>query len=210
MTCTSICGEIEDGSCRSPRMGPSMFQREQTDDDAALFRHFLVARRAARGPLVCVNDRFFFPNAAATQLIGERSRDTVWRLAQDSLREEVRGLRLVVVSETELGMRTTPVLDGDWLVGAEIRLVGPSASGSRAARDDRHEGGWGSLSDSERALAIHVASGLSNRDVAARLYMSRFTVDYHLRHIYQKLGISSRVELTRLVVEHDRDAALNL
>jgi DNA-binding NarL/FixJ family response regulator len=47
-----------------------------------------------------------------------------------------------------------------------------------------------------------VATGLTNQEVAARLYLSRHTIDFHLRAIYSKLGIDSRVKLARLVSEH--------
>jgi DNA-binding NarL/FixJ family response regulator len=53
------------------------------------------------------------------------------------------------------------------------------------------------LTEAEAAVADLVAMGLSNRDVATRLLVSPHTVDAHLRHIYSKLGISSRVQLTR-------------
>jgi DNA-binding CsgD family transcriptional regulator len=39
--------------------------------------------------------------------------------------------------------------------------------------------------------------------VAARLYLSVNTVNTHLRHAFAKLGIRSRVELTRVVMQHD-------
>ena len=67
--------------------------------------------------------------------------------------------------------------------------------------------GWESLSTSERRVARLVATGLTNRAVADQLYLSRHTVDSHLRHIFAKLGINTRVELTRVVVEHEPDAA---
>jgi DNA-binding CsgD family transcriptional regulator len=63
--------------------------------------------------------------------------------------------------------------------------------------------GWESLRESELGIAQLVAGGLTNREVGARLFVSRHTVDFHLRQIFRKLGISSRVELTRLVVEHE-------
>jgi DNA-binding CsgD family transcriptional regulator len=63
--------------------------------------------------------------------------------------------------------------------------------------------GWESLTDTERSVADLVAEGLTNRQVAARMFLSPHTVDFHLRQIFRKLDICSRVELTRHVVERD-------
>ncbi|WP_254185654.1 response regulator transcription factor [Nocardioides panacis] len=41
-----------------------------------------------------------------------------------------------------------------------------------------------------------------NKDIAQRLFVSPHTVDAHLKHIYTKLGIHSRVELTVLAIRH--------
>jgi non-specific serine/threonine protein kinase len=60
-------------------------------------------------------------------------------------------------------------------------------------------GAWGGsdgLTGREREIAVLVARGLSNRDIAARLVISKRTVDAHVNHIFAKLGISSRVQLT--------------
>ena len=89
----------------------------------------------------------------------------------------------------------------------------PSVPGPRAAGDDRAEtaagqGGGdgqadaGELTSREREIAALVASGLSNRQIADRLFISRRTVDAHVNHIYAKLRISSRVQLT--IWERDR------
>lgn len=64
--------------------------------------------------------------------------------------------------------------------------------------------GWASLTHSELRVARLVAEGLTNREVARRLFLSRHTVDTHLRHAFGKLGVSSRVELTRQVLTADR------
>ena len=57
------------------------------------------------------------------------------------------------------------------------------------------------LTAAERRVARLAADGLTNRELANRLTVSPHTVDYHLRQIFRKLGISSRVRLTRLVTE---------
>jgi DNA-binding CsgD family transcriptional regulator len=64
--------------------------------------------------------------------------------------------------------------------------------------------GWHSLTDGERRVALTVAEGLTNAEAGARLFLSRHTVDFHLRHIYRKLEVRSRVQLTRLVLAQDQ------
>jgi DNA-binding CsgD family transcriptional regulator len=53
----------------------------------------------------------------------------------------------------------------------------------------------------ERRVAGLVAEGATNREVAAQLFLSPHTVEYHLRNVFTKLGISSRAELFRLRLE---------
>ena len=57
--------------------------------------------------------------------------------------------------------------------------------------------GIATLTPAELAVAELVAQGLSNRKAATQLFVSPHTVDTHLRHIFAKLRINSRVELTR-------------
>ena len=78
-------------------------------------------------------------------------------------------------------------------LGVRRRLVAPA----------RPTNGWGSLTTSELAVVRLVADGLTNRVVARRLFLSSHTVSMHLRHVFLKLGINSRVELTRLAVDHE-------
>jgi DNA-binding CsgD family transcriptional regulator len=51
------------------------------------------------------------------------------------------------------------------------------------------------LTAQELAVARLVAVGMSNRQVASELFISIKTVQFHLTHIYAKLGVSSRAEL---------------
>jgi len=61
---------------------------------------------------------------------------------------------------------------------------------------------WASLTASELRIAGFVATGLINKDIAQQLFVSPHTVDAHLKHIFTKLGIHSRVELTVLAMQH--------
>ncbi|MFB6790609.1 AAA family ATPase [Streptomyces olivaceus] len=51
------------------------------------------------------------------------------------------------------------------------------------------------LSDAERRVAKAAAKGLTNREIAGKLYLTTSTVEQHLTRIYRKLGVSSRVQL---------------
>jgi DNA-binding CsgD family transcriptional regulator/tetratricopeptide (TPR) repeat protein len=63
--------------------------------------------------------------------------------------------------------------------------------------------GWESLTKTESQVATLVAQGMTNRQTATQLYLSPHTVSFHLRGVFRKLGITSRVELARLVAERD-------
>jgi DNA-binding CsgD family transcriptional regulator len=72
------------------------------------------------------------------------------------------------------------------LARAELARV----SGRR--REDEHE-----LTPSEQQVASLAATGMSNKEIAARLYVSVNTVETHLRHVYAKLGVRSRSQLAQ-------------
>jgi DNA-binding CsgD family transcriptional regulator len=61
--------------------------------------------------------------------------------------------------------------------------------------------GWASLTDAELRVISRVSRGVTNRRVAEELSVSRHTVDAHLKHIYLKLDVHSRVELTVLALQ---------
>jgi DNA-binding CsgD family transcriptional regulator len=67
---------------------------------------------------------------------------------------------------------------------------------------DRPKRGWESLTDAELQVARLAAAAYTNRGIADRLFVSPHTVNTHLRHVFEKLGISSRVDLTRIVQRH--------
>jgi DNA-binding CsgD family transcriptional regulator/tetratricopeptide (TPR) repeat protein len=63
--------------------------------------------------------------------------------------------------------------------------------------------GWAALTTSELTVARLVAEGLTNREVAERLFVSPHTVNSHLRRVFSKLGINTRVELARIAHEYE-------
>ncbi|MGY1748681.1 AAA family ATPase [Modestobacter sp. SYSU DS0511] len=73
------------------------------------------------------------------------------------------------------------------------------ASGETARRRDVSTAT--DLTAQERQVAALVRQGLSNRDVAAQLFVSPRTVDFHLRNVFSKLAVTSRAELTALPLE---------
>jgi DNA-binding CsgD family transcriptional regulator len=60
------------------------------------------------------------------------------------------------------------------------------------------------LTTQERRIAQLAGDGLSNPQIAARLFVSPRTVEWHLRHVFAKLGISSRVQLAAIVARQRR------
>ncbi|MFI6925304.1 AAA family ATPase [Nonomuraea spiralis] len=75
----------------------------------------------------------------------------------------------------------------------ELRAAGESGQAPPAAVLD-------ALTPQELRIAGLVADGLSSKQIAAQLFLSPRTVEYHLYKIYPKLGIGSRTDLARLVV----------
>jgi DNA-binding CsgD family transcriptional regulator len=83
------------------------------------------------------------------------------------------------------------------------RLLDLDREHARDGRRHRPVWGWGSLTVAELRVARVVAEGCTNTETAARLYISRHTVDFHLRQIFRKLDVQSRVRLARVVLEQD-------
>jgi DNA-binding CsgD family transcriptional regulator len=114
--------------------------------------------------------------------------------------EAVVGLTSALTQYGQLGARRDEAR-----VRSRLRELGIRRRHWNASSGNRPAEGWLSLTATERAVAGLVAEGLSNGEIADRMYISTHTVAHHLRQAFRKLAITSRVELARMVVERAQD-----
>jgi len=94
-------------------------------------------------------------------------------------------------------LATRPPFDRTLAAPRNYPLASVPAQSPRGATSDR----WSALTGAETRVAELVASGMTNRKIAKTLTISPHTVDAHLKHVYTKLDIHSRVELTVLTMQ---------
>jgi DNA-binding CsgD family transcriptional regulator len=120
----------------------------------------------------------------------------------------VLGLGCSVTDASELmlpvAVRAARQIEDRLLEGTLLGLSPPAGNGSgpRTRQVTTTRPGWHSLTDTERQVAELVAEGLTNREAAEKLFFSHHTVGFHLRSVFRKLDVRSRVELARVMVEH--------
>ncbi len=85
-------------------------------------------------------------------------------------------------------------------VTPRLALVPPDETPGRRGR--RRRRGPGGLTRRELEVLQHVATGATNRTVAARLWVTDQTVKFHLSNTYRKLGVSNRFEASRWAWEN--------
>ena len=90
-----------------------------------------------------------------------------------------------------------------WAEGASLSIDEASAYALRGRGErTRPTAGWASLTPAERDVVRLVGEGLTNKDIATRLFVSPRTVQSHLTHTYTKLGVTSRVQLAQEATRH--------
>jgi DNA-binding NarL/FixJ family response regulator len=71
----------------------------------------------------------------------------------------------------------------------------------RGSLERMGEGSMGTLSERETEVLVHVARGLSNYQIATEMHLAESTVKRHLANIYEKVGVGSRSEATRVALQ---------
>ena len=95
------------------------------------------------------------------------------------------------------------VADGDPMLSPSVttRLIEQLTAGSAPDRTRIAKGRLSRLTEREQEVAVAVGAGLSNADIAARLYLSVPTVKAHIGHLFTKLEVTNRVQIAICV--HD-------
>jgi DNA-binding CsgD family transcriptional regulator len=183
--------------------------RGATLADRELLERFVRARRRSHAPIVAVSGREMLTNAAAARLVDDDDHGRIWEWTTRRLDARDRSsAHILQLGGGSVAVRCEPVVVAGEPVGAFLHLHEAArespvdATGARLPAEPCV--GWENLLPSERGLAKLVAEGQTNREIGARLFMSRHTVGYKLRQIFRKLTIASRIELTRIVTEHEQ------
>jgi predicted ATPase/class 3 adenylate cyclase/DNA-binding CsgD family transcriptional regulator len=99
------------------------------------------------------------------------------------------------------GIRNTleqKTFDAAWAEGAALSIEEAIAYAQRGRGErKRPSTGWASLTPAECDVVKLVAEGLTNKDVAGRLFVSPRTVQSHLAHVFAKLGVTTRTQLAQ-------------
>jgi DNA-binding CsgD family transcriptional regulator len=149
-------------------------------DPATLHRAVQLYRRTAR------------PLAAANALEDTAREDR-------SMRNRARTVRLL---QSALGHYLDCGAQLDTArVQRKLRRLGVHDVRGLAA--DQPKTGWESLTQAELRVVRAIVDGKTNREAASALYLSPHTVDSHLRRVFSKLDINSRVELTKHFIANE-------
>jgi predicted ATPase/class 3 adenylate cyclase/DNA-binding CsgD family transcriptional regulator len=131
--------------------------------------------------------------------------------ADDALLEQAGQARPPVVREqyeealARLRRDLGDDFDTAWAEGRRMSIEEAVAYARRGRGQRRRPAsGWDSLTPAEQQIVGLVATGLSNPQIAERLFVSRKTVATHLTHVFAKLGLSSRAELSAEAVRRER------
>jgi DNA-binding CsgD family transcriptional regulator len=141
--------------------------------------------------------------AVAAARVGPRAIDVPLAAEEAAVLVRDAGRRADAVPLLEEALAAFERLGATADVARVVALLPTVGSRRRARAAPRPTHGWGSLTRSERSVVDLVAEGLTNRQIALQLSVSRRTVETHLSHVFGKLGLSSRVELATAAIRQN-------
>jgi DNA-binding CsgD family transcriptional regulator len=165
--------------------GAALRCRGLVDDDPQILQRALSACRSAPRPL-------------ERALAGEEAGAALARAGGPS------GTAAILTEALEIYERLGAIR---YAARVEARLRELGVRRGRRGTRGRPQTGWASLTATELRVVALVARGLTNAEVAGRLYVSRHTVESHLSHVFSKLGLASRVELAVQAAGRDLPAS---
>jgi DNA-binding CsgD family transcriptional regulator len=144
-------------------------------------------------------------------LVLHRDGDVIPAADAHAVAAEIPGAKLTILP----GADHLPWV-GDWapVIGEILAFAGQVAPSPARPPRSRRGGpartgpprpvvGWLSLTDAELPVVRLAVQGLTNAQIAGRLFLSRYTVETHLKHAFAKLGVESRAQLATLVAGQD-------
>jgi pimeloyl-ACP methyl ester carboxylesterase/DNA-binding CsgD family transcriptional regulator len=193
-----------------------LFARSQADDPGAR-REQARFERASASPalaralvesLMLVDVESLLPSISVPTLVVHRTQDVIPVEEGRFLASRIPSSRFKELA----GVDHRPWVGDSQAVINEIERflvsLAPAVAESRGPgqpkrrRPVRQTTGWASLTEREQAVAALVTAGCSNPEIARRLYISRETVQTHLKHVFVKLGVDSRTALAAIAVDH--------
>ncbi|GLW14375.1 hypothetical protein Stsp01_11180 [Streptomyces sp. NBRC 13847] len=179
--CAALVGLAEANPCVPSLVGAAAHARGLLNSDVGALRAAVQAYRSSPRKLAAASA--LEDAAKAEHAVGRRNAASVYAQEALGMYDSLGALR---AAERVRGLLR--------VVG--VRQVAPR-SGDAA--------GWVALTRAERRVADLVTKGMTNDAVAAALSISTHTVDSHLRKVFRKLGVTSRVALTRLALHRELD-----
>ena len=131
-------------------------------------------------------------------------REAIDRLSRTQLRPELARAHLLYGEWLRRQRRRSDARDELYRASEMLEAMGMEAFAERARRELRATGETArrrnvethrDLTAQEAQIATMARDGLSNAEISARLFISAYTVDYHLRKVFSKLGITRRGQL---------------
>ncbi|MDA7417252.1 response regulator transcription factor [Xenophilus arseniciresistens] len=200
---------VEDDALMRERLQRILGQLGYTDDALVFTTSLAQARaQAAQQPHALALVDLGLPDGSGVELIAELRADdpglgilviSAWSTEErilTALRAGATGYVLKERDDLELVLAVRSVLRGGAPIDPFIARRILDLSKAPASSPDRLE--EGALTSRENEILRMVAQGMTNREIAETVFLSRHTVECHIKHIYRKLAVSTR---TRAVHE---------